>query len=163
MFYLFLGAGIVGTILLITSLIFEKSFCWLCKNPRTCFFCPTVIFTSIMVLGYAGGIISYTTDISDGKAVFLSVGLAAFSTVITNLVLRRFRKIEDETLMERELIGSRGIVTGSIPAGGYGEVEVDIAGSSYSLTASSNEPLSKGDAVIVETITSPGLVKVVPG
>lgn len=162
MSYLFFSVGIAGTLLLIISLVFEKSFYWLCKNPRTCFWSPTVLFTAVMVLGYSGGIISFTTSYPDMKVFLLGLGLAAISTVVTNLILEKYRKIEDETLMESELIGSFGTVITTIPAGGYGEVEVDVNGSVFSVTASSNDSLDKGDKILVETITSPGTVKVVP-
>lgn len=162
MSYLFLGAGIAGTLLLIISLIFENSFHWLCKNPRTCFFCPTVVFTMIMVFGYSGAIMVFVSNYSSFKILLLSLGLSAISSVITNIALWKFRKIEDETLIERDLISSQGVVTTPIPAGGYGEVEVDVAGSTFSVTASSNDSLGEGEGIVVEAITSPGIVKVIP-
>ncbi|MBC9706052.1 MAG: hypothetical protein H9W81_13970 [Enterococcus sp.] len=115
-----------------------------------------------MVFGYSGGAISFATEKPDSTVLFISLGLAFLSTVITNMVLKVFRKIEDETLIETEAIGSHGTVTVDIPAGGYGEAEVNINGSVFSLTASSNDHMNIGDIIVVEAITSPGLVKVIP-
>lgn len=102
----------------------------------------------------------YFTDFPDSKMLFLSLGIAAFSTVITNIILRVFRKIEDETIIESDLINSDGVVVATIPAGGYGEVEVNVNGSIFTVTASSNDSLNIGNQVVVETIIGPGSVKV---
>lgn len=162
MFYLFLAIGILGMVLLSVLLISEKSFNWLCKNPRGSYLCPTVIFIALIVFGATGCVLPRFAELSTLALLLLSIVAAAASTVLVNIILYWSYRRLDSSLIEGDLLGSEGEVTISIPSGGYGEVEAEIDGSVFSVIASSSDSLQSGARVIVESILGPGKVKVAP-
>ena len=68
----------------------------------------------------------------------------------------------DATPTSADLIGCSGIVTSDVPAGGYGEVRLSVAGSAMKLYARADEPLVRGTEVFVIEVPTPTSVLVVP-
>lgn len=52
-------------------------------------------------------------------------------------------------MVQRSLIGVRGVVTAAIPLGGFGEIRARVEERSLRLRARSDQPLALGAAVIV--------------
>jgi membrane protein implicated in regulation of membrane protease activity len=68
----------------------------------------------------------------------------------------------DATPTSADLIGACGMVTSDVPAGGYGEVRLFVAGSAMKLYARADEPLGRGTEVFVIEVPTPTSVLVVP-
>jgi membrane protein implicated in regulation of membrane protease activity len=103
--------------------------------------------------GFAGAIVLGTTEV---MLVAVLAGLAAVAT-------RYLQRGGDETTVRSSaLVGLTGIVINDIPAQGYGEVSVVVAGHLTKLNARCPEPLAAGNAVIIDAVLSPTSVSVVP-
>jgi hypothetical protein len=68
----------------------------------------------------------------------------------------------DATLTSADLVGASGVVITPVPADGYGEVRLAIAGQQLKFNARSVEPLALGTRVFVIGVPSPTSVLVEP-
>jgi membrane protein implicated in regulation of membrane protease activity len=68
----------------------------------------------------------------------------------------------DATLSSSDLVGATGVVIRSVPAGGYGEVRLSIAGQPMKFNARADQPLARGTSVFVIEVPSPTSVLVEP-
>ena len=69
---------------------------------------------------------------------------------------------DDSTVRSTALVGLTGTVINAIPAQGYGEISVVVAGHLTKLNARCTEPLPTGHAVIIDAVLSPTSVSVAP-
>jgi len=67
----------------------------------------------------------------------------------------------EPTLTSSRLLGAQGVVVSGVPAGGLGEVRLDVAGQHLKYSASSEVPLPAGTPVYVVDTPSPTRVEVV--
>ena len=116
----------------------------------------------IGAFGFAGAIILGATDqpvlaVLGGLVAGAVVGLAAGW-----LTLRLQRGGDEATVRSAALVGLAGTVVNDIPADGYGEVSVVVAGHLTKLNARCVEPLRAGHGITVEAVLSPTSVSVVP-
>jgi hypothetical protein len=66
-----------------------------------------------------------------------------------------------ETLTRDHLVGAQGVVVSSVPAGGFGEVRLALAGQQLKFSARSHVPLPTGTPVYVTETLSDTAVEVV--
>nr|WP_275586496.1 NfeD family protein [Geodermatophilus normandii] len=66
-----------------------------------------------------------------------------------------------ETLTRHHLAGAQGVVVSAVPAGGFGEVRLDLAGQGLKYAARSDAPLRAGTPVYVVEALSETAVHVV--
>lgn len=116
----------------------------------------------IGAFGFGGAIVLGATDsllaaILGGLLAGVAVGVAAGW-----LTLKLQRDGSDSTVRSAALVGVSGTVINDIPADGYGEISVVVAGHLTKLNARCPEPLPAGHAVTVEAVLSPTSVSVVP-
>jgi membrane protein implicated in regulation of membrane protease activity len=115
-----------------------------------------------------GGAIAATIAGGHG-ALALAVGavvglLAAVPTafVAGKFVYAAMNMATDSTLTSNDLVGAAGVIITPVPADGYGEVRLAIAGQQMKFNARSAQPLALGTQVFVIEVPSPTSVLVEP-
>ncbi|MFF3730096.1 hypothetical protein ACFYXM_07185 [Streptomyces sp. NPDC002476] len=164
---LFLGLGIAGVVLLVLSLVFdgilEGLFGGVLDGLFDGLLSLPVIAGFLSMLGFGGAIVLGTTD---AGTVVATVGgvlagiLAAWLTWKFSRALMR-----DQTSVTprgEDLVGTSGSVVTAIPADGYGEVLLRLAGQPVKLAAKSAVPVGRGTEVWVEAVLSTTSVAVRP-
>ncbi|WP_406129594.1 hypothetical protein [Streptomyces sp. NBC_00989] len=165
----FLGLGIAGVVLLVLSLVLdgvleglfdgvgvlEGLFDGLLSLP--------VIAGFVSMLGFSGAIVMGTTDL--GAVGATAVGVPA--GVATGwLAYRLSRALMDDRSgaapRNDDLIGAPGSVVTAIPADGFGEVLVHLAGQPVKLAAKSPVPVARGAEIWVQETLSHTAVSVRP-
>ncbi|MGW2836895.1 hypothetical protein ACWCWD_03735 [Streptomyces sp. NPDC001493] len=122
-----------------------------------------VIAGFLSMLGFGGAIVQGTTDV--GLAVALASGglaglVAAWLTLRFSRALMQDRT--DPAPRGDDLIGTTGSVVTAIPADGYGEVLVRLAGHTVKYAAKSAAPVAQGTEIWVEATLSSSSVTVRP-
>ncbi|MGW1044096.1 hypothetical protein [Streptomyces sp. NPDC002547] len=163
----FLGIGITGVVLLTMSLVFDGMLDgaldgalggvldgWLSL--------PAVAGFTAMT-GFGGAIATGTADA--GPALATTVG--AVCGLGTAWLTYRFSRalMRDQTAVTPrgdDLVGTSGNVVTAIPADGFGEVLLTLAGQPLKLSARSAVPVSRGTEVWVEAAPSTTSVVVRP-
>ncbi|WP_433400165.1 hypothetical protein [Streptomyces sp. CA-146814] len=163
----FLGLGIAGIVLLALSLIFggvlegmldgvlDGLFDGLLSLP--------VIAGFISMLGFGGAIVLGTTGAGPFVATVAGVGAG----VVAGWLTWKFSKalMADQTSSTPrggDLVGTSGMVVTAIPADGYGEVMLRLAGQPVKYAAKSPEPVVRGTEIWVEAELSTTSVAVRP-
>lgn len=106
------------------------------------------------VFGFVAALVRVVLGSDDPGALALAgaVGVAA-ALPASLLVVRLSRALRDmptdDTPRRSDLIGTSGVVVSAIPAAGYGEVRVRLAGHPVKLYARADQPLAAGTAVLV--------------
>ncbi|MEV6649210.1 hypothetical protein [Streptomyces sp. NPDC051219] len=156
---LFLGLGTAGVVLLVLSLVFdgvlEALFDGLLSLP--------VLAGFVSMLGFGGAIVLGSTDLGAGAATAVGVlvgGTAAWLVWKLSRVL--MRDLTAATPHQDDLVGTSGSVVTAIPADGYGEVLLRLAGQPVKLAAKSEVPVERGAEVWVEAALSATSVAVRP-
>ncbi|MFK4106457.1 hypothetical protein ACI2L1_41695 [Streptomyces sp. NPDC019531] len=166
---LFLGLGIAGVVLLVLALVFdglleglfdgvgalEGLFDGLLSLP--------VIAGFISMLGFGGAIVLGTTSLGAGGATVVGAGAGVGAGRLTWRLSRALMREEPGTSPRgTDLVGTSGSVVTQIPAGGYGEVLVYLAGQPVKYAAKSAGPVERGTEVWVEQALSATSVAVRP-
>jgi membrane protein implicated in regulation of membrane protease activity len=163
----FLGLGIAGLALLALSLIFDGVLEGLFDGVLDGLFdgllSLPVIAGFVSMLGFGGAIVLGTTEL--GPVGATAVGVAA--GVAAGWATYRFSRalMRDQTAAaprSGDLVGTSGSVVTPIPADGYGEVLVYLAGQPLKLAAKSPVPVARGAEIWVEAALSPTSVAVRP-
>ncbi|WP_371576004.1 hypothetical protein [Streptomyces sp. NBC_01314] len=161
----FLGLGIAGLVLLAFSLIFDGLLEGVLDGVLDGVFdgllSLPVIAGFVSMLGFSGAIVLGTTGL--GAAGATGVGVVA--GVGAGWGTYRFSRalMSDRTAAAPrggDLIGSSGSVVTAIPAEGYGEVLVYLAGQPLKLAARSHVHVPRGAEVWVEASLSETSVQV---
>ncbi|MQY12891.1 hypothetical protein SRB5_30300 [Streptomyces sp. RB5] len=163
---LFLGLGIAGVVLLAAALIFDgvlegvfdgalDAFDGLVSLPVLAGFLSMFGFASALTLGVTG------LDQGASAAVGLAAGLG--TGWLTWRVCRTLmREQPGDSPRGADLVGTAGSVVTAIPADGYGEVMLHLAGQPVKLAARSAAPVARGTQVWVEATLSATAVAVQP-
>lgn len=155
----FLGLGITGIVLLVLSLIFdgifEGLFGGILDGLLDGLLSLPVIAGFISMLGFGGVIVLGTTGLGTGAATAVGVvaGVAA-GWPTWKLSRALMRDQTGATPRGDDLIGTAGSVVTAIPADGYGEVLVQLAGQPVKLAAKSVTPMERGAEIWVEATLS---------
>ncbi|WMX43722.1 hypothetical protein [Streptomyces roseicoloratus] len=162
----FLGLGITGLVLLVLALVFDGLWDGVLDGVAgglDGFLSLPVIAGFVSALGFTGAIVLGTTGTGAGVAT----GAGALAGVVAAWLTWRFSR----TLMRdggspaprgEDLTGTSGSVVTTIPAGGYGEVLLYLAGQPVKYAAKAESPVARGTEVWVEAVLSPTSVAVRP-
>ena len=124
-----------------------------------------VISGFLGAFGFGGAIAATLAGGHGGGALVagLVVGLlAAVPTAFLagKLVNAAMNMSTDATLTSADLVGVSGVVMTPVPAGGYGEVRLAVAGQQLKFNARSDQPLARGTRIFVIEVPSPTSVLV---
>jgi len=165
----FLGLGIAGVVLLLLSLVFDGVLEGLFDGLGVLdglfdgLLSLPVIAGFVSMLGFGGAITLGTTGLSAGPAAVVGAGAGIGVGWLTWKFSRAL--IRDQTSPAPrgdDLVGSSGAVVTAIPADGYGEVLVRLAGQPVKLAARSGTPVERGTEIWVVASLSPTSVDVRP-
>ncbi|MDQ0831415.1 membrane protein implicated in regulation of membrane protease activity [Streptomyces achromogenes] len=165
----FLGLGIVGVVLLVLSLVFDGVLERLFDGVGVLdglfdgLLSLPVIAGFVSMLGFSGAIAMGATGV--GAVGATAIGVPA--GLVTGWLAYRLSRMllrDDSGAAPRDedLIGAPGSVVTAIPADGYGEVLVHLAGQPVKLSAKSPAPVAQGAEVWVEGTLSQTAVSVRP-
>ncbi|WP_340377609.1 hypothetical protein U5640_22730 [Streptomyces sp. SS7] len=165
----FLGLGIAGVVLLALSLVFDGVLEGLFGGVGVLdglfdgLLSLPVIAGFVSMLGFSGAIAMGTTGVDAvgatviGTPAGIATGWLAYR--LSRLLLR---DRSGAAPRDDDLIGAPGSVITAIPADGYGEVLVHLAGQPVKLSAKSPTPVARGAEVWVEATLSQTAVSVRP-
>ncbi|MEV8451343.1 hypothetical protein AB0467_01755 [Streptomyces sp. NPDC052095] len=163
----FLGLGIAGIVLLVLSLIFDGILEGLLGGVLDGLFdgllSLPVIAGFLSMLGFGGAIVLGTTGA--GTVVATAAGaLAGLVAAWLTWKLSRALMRDQTSVTPRgdDLVGTSGSVVTAIPAEGYGEVLLSLAGQPVKLAAKSPTPIARGTEIWVEAALSTTSVAVRP-
>ncbi|MFB7582262.1 hypothetical protein ACFWG5_10445 [Streptomyces hydrogenans] len=161
----FLGLGIGGLLLLVLSLVFDGVLEGLFDGVGGLdgFLSLPVVAGFLSALGFTGALVLGTTGTGAGVAT----GAGAVAGVGVGWVTWRFsRALLDDpgapAPRGEDLTGSSGSVVTAVPADGYGEVLLHLAGQPVKYAARAAGPVPRGTEVWVESVLSPTSVLVRP-
>ncbi|MGW0958294.1 hypothetical protein ACWD4K_04450 [Streptomyces gelaticus] len=164
---LFLGLGIAGIILLALSLIFdgilEGLFGGVLGGLFDGLLSLPVIAGFLAMLGFGGAIVLGTT----GAGTVAATAAGVLAGLVAAWLTWKFSKalMRDQTSTTPrgdDLVGTSGSVVTAIPADGYGEVLLRLAGQHVKLAAKSAVPVERGAEIWVEAALSATSVAVRP-
>ncbi|KES09057.1 hypothetical protein BU52_03130 [Streptomyces toyocaensis] len=163
----FVGLGVAGLVLLLLSLVFdgilEGVFDGVLDGLFDGLLSLPVIAGFVSMLGFGGAIVLGTTDLgvtgATATGVLAGVGAGWLTWKLSRLLMR---DQTDATPRGDDLIGTSGSVVTAIPADGYGEVLVRLAGQPLKLAATCPVPVARGAEIWVESALSATSVAVRP-
>ncbi|MCT2541777.1 MULTISPECIES: hypothetical protein [Streptomyces] len=164
---LFLGLGIAGIVLLVLSLIFdgvlEGLFGGVLDGLFDGLLSLPVIAGFLSMLGFGGAIVLGTT----GAGTVVATAAGVLAGLVAAWLTWKFSRalMRDQTSVtprSDDLVGTSGSVVTAIPAGGYGEVLLQLGGQPVKLAAKSAEPVARGTEIWVESALSSTSVAVRP-
>ncbi|MFD9907834.1 hypothetical protein [Streptomyces sp. NPDC059063] len=166
---LFLGLGIAGIVLLVLALVFdgvlEGLFGGALGGALGGFLdgllSLPVIAGFLSMLGFGGALALGAAGLDTGPAALVGVGAGVGAGLLTWKFTRVLMR--DQTAVTPrgdDLLGSAGSVVTAIPADGYGEVLLRLAGQPVKFAAKSGVALARGTEVWVEETLSPTSVAV---
>ncbi|MFD0341824.1 hypothetical protein ACFVH0_24620 [Streptomyces sp. NPDC127117] len=164
---LFLGLGIAGIVLLVLSLIFdgvlEGLFGGVLDGLFDGLLSLPVIAGFLSMLGFGGAIVLGTT----GAGTVVATAAGVLAGLVAAWLTWKFSRalMRDQTSVtprSDDLVGTSGSVVTAIPAGGYGEVLLQLAGQTVKLAAKSATPVARGTEIWVESALSSTSVAVRP-
>ncbi|MFC9916120.1 hypothetical protein [Streptomyces sp. NPDC059862] len=165
----FLGLGIAGVVLLALSLIFDGVLEGLFDGVDALdglgdgLLSLPVIAGFVSMLGFSGAIVMGTTGLGAAGATAIGVPTGVATGWLTYRLSRALMSDRSGAApRDDDLIGASGAVVTAIPADGYGEVLVHLAGQPVKLAARSAVPVARGAEVWVEQALSPTSVSVRP-
>ncbi|WP_406014203.1 hypothetical protein OG520_21150 [Streptomyces sp. NBC_00984] len=164
---LFLGLGIAGIVLLVLSLTFdgilEGLFGGVLDGLFDGLLSLPVIAGFLSMLGFGGAIVLGTT----GAGTVAATAAGALAGLVAAWLTWKFSRalMRDQTSAtprSDDLVGTSGSVVTAIPAEGYGEVLLRLAGQHVKLAAKSAVPVARGTEIWVEAALSATSVAVRP-
>jgi membrane protein implicated in regulation of membrane protease activity len=111
--------------------------------------------------GFASAIVN---EVSGGDVPLVAAGLGALTAVPVAWLAARLARAArgmrtDPTPTRADLVGTTGVVVTRIPADGYGEVRVHLAGAPVKLNARADRPVPTGAQVfVVDTLSETSVV-----
>ncbi|MFI9822130.1 hypothetical protein ACIHFC_16925 [Streptomyces sp. NPDC052013] len=163
----FVGLGIAGLVLLVLSLIFDGILEGVLDGALDGLFdgllSLPVVAGFVSMLGFGGAIALGTTGVGVTGATAIGA-VAGVGAGWLTLRLSRALMRDDADAAPRggDLVGSSGSVVTAIPADGYGEVLVYLAGQPLKLAAKCPVPVARGAEIWVESSLSATSVAVRP-
>jgi hypothetical protein len=159
MVHMFVAVGVVGALLLITTLVLDDFIDDLV---------PGLDFLSGPVIGAflaAFGLFGWYVDDGIQSTVGVAVGAAAggglvFGFGTYRLTRALIRQPTDGTPTATSLVGTAARVVTPIRSGGIGEVLVTLGGAATKFTATANDDLPVGATAVVIAVESPTKLRV---
>ncbi|RZB14334.1 hypothetical protein StrepF001_38935 [Streptomyces sp. F001] len=163
----FLGLGIAGVVLLVLSLVFDGALEGLFGGVDALdglldgWLSLPVIAGFVSMLGFSGAIVMGTTGLGVVGATAIGVPVGVGTGWLAYRLSRALLSDRSGAAPRNDdLIGASGSVVTAIPASGYGEVLVHLAGQPVKLAAKSPTPVARGAEVWVEEALSQTAVSV---
>lgn len=165
----FLGLGIAGVVLLALSFVLDGVLEGLLDGvagvdgPLDGLLSLPVIAGFSSMLGFSGAIVMGTTGLGPVGATVIGVPAGVLTGWFAYRLSRALmRDSSGAAPRDADLIGASGSVVTSIPAEGYGEVLVHLAGQPMKFAARSSVAVARGADVWVEQALSQSAVSVRP-
>ncbi|MEU2078219.1 hypothetical protein [Streptomyces sp. NPDC013489] len=162
----FLGFGIAGLIVLALSLVFDgvlESVGGGLDGFLDGFLSLPVIAGFVSALGFTGAIATGAAGAGAVVATLTGIAAGALAGWATWRFSRALLRDGDAPAPRGEdLTGTSGAVVTAIPAGGYGEVLLYLAGQPVKYAAKAAAPVERGAEVWVESVLSATSVAVRP-
>ena len=156
----FLVIGGIGIALLLVSLVAGEVFEGLFESIGGDLLSGGAVAGFLAALGFVGALVLGATD-STGLAMaaglLAGIGMGALAGWGTKVLSKGG---DDATVRSSSLVGRQGTVISAVPADGYGQVSVVVAGHITQLNARSSEALPAGTAVTVSAVLSATSVQV---
>jgi hypothetical protein len=119
----------------------------------------------IGALGFAGAVAAYLTPGGTTTRVIVAIAGGMVAALPTGWLAMRLSRLAmnmrtDATPTRADLVGTLGVVVTPIPADGYGEVRVRLAGQQVKLNARADRPLPLGTRIFVIEAPTPTSVLV---
>jgi hypothetical protein len=126
-----------------------------------------VIAGFLGMFGFGGAIVGFLLGGAGTTATLGAIGAGLVTAIPTAWLAGVFvdaavNMPTDVTLTSNHLIGAPGVITMPVPAGGYGEVRLRVAGQLMKFNARADAPLAAGTTVFVIEVPSPSSVLVEP-
>ena len=157
----FLGLGIAGVVLLMLALVFDGVLEGLFDGVDVLdglfdgWLSLPVIAGFVSMLGFSGAIVMGTTGLGAVGATVIGVPAGVGTGWLAYRLSRALMSDRSGAApRDDDLIGISGSVVTAIPADGYGEVLVRLAGQPVKLSAKSPVPVARGAEVWVEEALS---------
>jgi membrane protein implicated in regulation of membrane protease activity len=165
----FLVIGAVGLVVLLLSLFAgELGDLGLGDVDAGGWFSVPALATLLGGVGFGGAAATalLPENLPDAVAVLLALAVGfAVAVPLAWGAVRLSRALTDmptqKTLTRHHLVGAQGVVVSAVPAAGYGEVRLVVAGQPLKLSARSGSPLPTGTPVYVTDTISDTAVEVV--
>ncbi len=156
---MFVVVGVIGALLLISTLIFDDFIDDLV--PGLDFFSGPVIGAFLAAFGLFGWFLDDGVDSPIIIAIAAALGGGAvFGSGTYRLTRALMYQPTDATPTTESLVGSSAKVVTPIVAGSLGEVLVTLGGAASKFTATADDDLPAGTAVVVIAVESPTKVRV---
>ncbi len=161
----FLVIGGVGVIVLAASLFFGELFHIGHVDVDGLFSLPAMA-GFVGALGFAGAIGCSLAGGEGATAAAVGASTGLLAAIPVGWLASRFTRAlsnmpTDKTLVPDDLIGASGVIVTRVPAGGYGEVRLAIAGQHLKYNAKADTALPAGTAVfVVEAPTETSVIVV---
>lgn len=156
---MFIVIGIVGALLLVSSLLFDDLIDGLV--PDLDFISGPVIGAFLAAFGLFGWFATSGIDMPSPVALVAAgaggVVFAGFTYKLTDALINQ---PTDGTPTTDSLVGQTGRVVTPVAANGIGEVLVALGGASTKYTATAEHDLATGSSVVVVAVESPTKVRV---
>ncbi|MDO0937689.1 hypothetical protein QQY66_40405 [Streptomyces sp. DG2A-72] len=157
----FLGLGIAGVVLLVLSLVFDGVLEGLFDGVDVLdglfdgWLSLPVIAGFVSMLGFSGAIAMGATGLGAVGATVIGVPAGVGTGWLAYRLSRALMNDRSGAApRDDDLVGVSGSVVTAIPAGGYGEVLVHLAGQPVKLAAKSSAPVARGAEIWVEETLS---------
>ncbi|WP_418955471.1 hypothetical protein [Streptomyces tritici] len=162
----FLGLGSAGLVLLVLALVLDGVVEGVLDGfggAPDGFLSLPAIAGFVSALGFTGAIVLGATGTGAGVAAGAGAVAGAGVARLTWTFGRALTRDGGASAPRGEdLTGTSGSVVTAVPAGGYGEVLLRLAGQPVKFAARSDVPLARGTEVWVEAVLSPTSVAVRP-
>ena len=113
----------------------------------------------VSMFGVGGLLGTQVFDLDGGRASLLGAGTGILGAGVVFITFNFLKRAEaPEAFSLSDLVGQRGRVSVTIPAGRYGSVLLSYAGSSHDLTATSETDIPAGAIVNVTDVAGTSLV-----
>ncbi|MGW7206711.1 hypothetical protein [Streptomyces sp. NPDC054837] len=163
----FLGLGITGVVLLALSLVFDGVLDSVLDGALDGAFdgwlSLPVVAALVAMTGFGGALALGAAGVGPGGATAVGVACGVGAAWLTYRFSRALMR--DQTALTptgNDLLGTSGNVVTAIPADGYGEVLLQLAGQPVKFAARSAGPVARGAEVWVEAALSATSVAVRP-
>ncbi len=156
----FMIIGGVGIVLLLVSLVAGEFFDGIFEGIGGDLFSGAAVSGFLAAFGFVGALTMNSTD-SSGLAIAAGLGAGVLVGGLAGWGTSYLSKGGDEaTVRSSALVGQSGSVISAVPADGFGQVSVVVAGHITTLNARATEPLTAGTPVTVTAVLSPTSVQV---
>ncbi|GAP47525.1 hypothetical protein [Streptomyces azureus] len=159
----FLGLGITGVVLLALSFVLDGVLEGLLDGVADGLLSLPVIAGFLSMFGFSGVIVMGTTGLGPVGATVIGVPAGVLTGWFAYRLSRALMYDSSGAApRDDDLIGASGSVVTAIPADGYGEVLVHLAGQPVKLSAKSPVAVARGAEIWVEQALSQSAVSVRP-